>query len=102
MKSTVCKKANELIKKGYDRSYAFKKAWATVKYEANCIKASDIKEGDYIRTEYGDWGNFVKCTVTSKSNELFLDKYYVIKGISKEGLEVEFCARPDELLEKAA
>lgn len=98
MKSTVCKKANELIRKGYTRSQAFKKAWVIAK----SIKASDIKEGNVIRMEYGDYGNKIECTITSKSDELFLGELYIINAVSKTGMNMEFCAEPEKLFEKVA
>lgn len=99
MKSAVCKKANELIKKGYNRSQAFKKAWYIVRFT---VVASEIKKGTTIRMEYGDYNNKVECTVVSKSNDLFLGKYYIINAVTKSGLNMEFCAKSEELFDLAA
>ena len=104
MRSAVCKRANELIKSGYYcKSNAFKKAWAEIKLAARSIKTSDLTAGDVIRIEYGMDGNFVTCTVTEVSKKLFLGKYFIVKAISTNyGNEIEFTAKPEDLIEKAA
>ena len=96
MRSTACKKANELIKKGYSRSRAFKEAWKIAK----SVSGTDLKAGDVIRCEYGDYGNWAVCTVVSKSAELFLGKYYIVKAVAENGLDMEFCVAPDSLQER--
>lgn len=103
MRSAVCKKASVLVKAGYSKSAAFKKAWAEVKYIARCIKTSDLTAGDVIRIEYGIDGNFVTCTVKEVSKKLFLGKYFIVKAISaNSGNEIEFTSKPEDMIEKAA
>lgn len=102
MKSMVCKKANELIRNGKNRSEAFRTAWAVVKSAPQNVKASELKRGNVIRVEYGDYNNYVTCTVESKSDDLFLGEYYVINAVSNNGMKIEFCAEPDELIERVA
>lgn len=98
----VCKRANILMKHSYSRSGAFKKAWAEAKAAANCVKVADLTAGQAIRIEYGDFNNFVTCTVSEVSKELVRGKYHVIKALTKYGAEIEFVAAPDELIAKAA
>lgn len=103
IRSEVCKKANALVKSGYNKSAAFKKAWAEVKAAANSIKTADLTVGQVIRIEYGREGNFVVCTVSEISKNLFLGKYFIVKAISKNyGSEIEFTSKPEDLIQKAA
>ena len=103
IRSEVCKRANALVKQwNYSKTAAFKQAWAEVKALANTVKASDLAIGQTIRIEYGYDGNFVTCTVTDISKELFLGKYYTIKAVSVYGSKIEFCAEPEEMIDKAA
>lgn len=107
MKSDVCKRANELTKTGYyTKSMAFKKAWAEVKYIARSVKVSDINSGAALRVEYGQKGNFVTCTVTDICKTDFGGKYWVITAKATEGslkgYPIEFTAKPEERIEKAA
>lgn len=99
MRSAVCKKAMEICKAGYDRRNAFRLAWAKVKKEANSIKASDIKAGDSVCIEFGDDGNRGIVTIVSVSP--YLGKYMAITAKVSDGRNIEFCAKLDEMLEKA-
>lgn len=106
MRSAVCKRANELVKAGSSKSAAFKKAWAEVKFAAKSIMVSDLTAGSTVRVEYGVKGNFVTCAVTDICKTKFDGRYYVIKGKaltgSLRGYSMDFTAKPDERLEKAA
>ena len=99
IRSAVCKKAMEICKAGYNRSNAFRLAWANVKKEANSIKASDLKAGDAVRIEFGDDGNCANVVVVSAS--LYLGKYMTITAKVNGGRNIEFCAKLDEMFEKA-
>lgn len=103
IRKEVCKKANKLIKRGYQRKWSFRWAWERVKKELNQIKASELKIGDRIRVEYGDYGNVCNATVKSirAAEESYLKDY--IKVIAEScGREFEFCTKLSESLDKAA
>ena len=102
MKSEVCKKANAMIKTSFTKSEAFKMAWAEVKKAAKSVKTSDLTAGQVIRIEYGCAGNFLTATVIKTSDNLFYGRYVVTAFASGLNREIEFCALPDELIEKAA
>ena len=99
MKTTVCKKANELIRKGYNRSKAFKIAWAMVKGNPYSLRTDDIAVGNTIKIEYGAYDNFVTCTITSIISR---KEYYIVNAISENGNDIEFCSEPYELIDVIA
>ena len=68
---------------------------------ASTVKAADLKAGDVIRIEYGDYGNYLTCTVISKRPSPFSGSL-IIKMKYADGREREFCACENEMIEKIA
>jgi len=93
-KAEIMKNAWSYFKSGecYSFSKALKRSWD----DAKTVSATDLKTGDYISIEYGDYDNIVKCVVTEIEAELYRGKYMVIRAVSNNGLEIEFCPEPDE------
>ena len=103
IRKEVCKRANELIKCGYRRKWSFQWAWESVKKELNQIKASELKAGDKVRIEFGDYGNV--CNATVKSVKIAEEKYLkdCIKVVAESnGREFEFCSTLSDRFDKAA
>ncbi|MBO5967811.1 MAG: hypothetical protein J6S14_04860 [Clostridia bacterium] len=110
MRSAVCKKAAELMKKyryqNMTKSYAFKLAWANVKRmvaeakrQERMIKATDLKVGDVVRCEFGDDDNIITCTVI----DVKIDGYFVDTKIRyTDGREFTLCALKNDFFEKVA
>jgi hypothetical protein len=73
-------------------SQALKLSWK----EAKTVETKKLCIGDTIQVEYGDYDNMMNCVVSNISSELFLDKYLVVNAISNNGLEVEFCKKPED------
>jgi len=73
--------------------------WRYSNMASKWISAQDLKVGDNISIEYGDYGNWVICTVINISDELFLCKYYCIEAVA-HGLSIEFCIKPNETIRK--
>ena len=99
----VCKRASMVIKNGYPRKWAFKWAWERVKKELNQIKATDLKVGDKVRIEFGDFGNVATVTVKSiRAAEEWYRKNHIIVVFESCGNEHEFCAELTDRFDRAA
>lgn len=109
IRSAVCKRAYYWMRFRIARSQAFRMAWANVKAMAeeakkleHTVKARDLKPGDTIRTEFGDYGHIVTFIVaaiaeTTKCGcELSLDVKY------PDGRKFEILVKKDDLFERAA
>ena len=100
-KSKIMKMAWEYLKE--NKVTTFRKvlilAWKDSTNGTETVTANKLSVGDTIEIQYGNYENVVKCVVQEISDELFLDKYHVVKAISTlNGMEVEFCTKQKELL----
>lgn len=110
IRSAVCKKAYKSMRDyGFDKSAAFKYAWGCVKArveeikkEQSMIRATDLKEGDTVRMEFGDDGHFVTCTIISKVVHPKFNKYFLINAKYSDGRVFEFCSLIDDTFEIVA
>lgn len=102
IRKEVCKRANDLIKFGYPKGWSFKWAWDKIKKELNQIKFADLKIGDRISIEYGDYDNFFDITVKSIVPSKMLKGYFEITGETEKGQQVEFCTDTKSSFDKAA
>lgn len=98
-KSEIMKNAWNYFKAGKASNFsvALKLSWL----EAKTVAASELSVGDTIENEYGDYGNMVKCLVTSVSTELFMGKYLVINALAGN-IDVEFCIKPNDRITRLA
>lgn len=98
-KSEIMKNAWKYNKSGKAINFntALKLSWR----DAKTVPASDVKVGDSIEIEYGRDENFAKCVVTNIEEELFMNKFLVIKAVCN-GLEIEFCAKPTDRIIRTA
>lgn len=117
MRSKVCKKAWELMKSdilydpifGDSKSRAFAYAWECVKQEAKksptpegMVKACDLKPGDKVRFEYGDFDNVVTATITEKP-DMGGNSYYIpVKVRFENGIESTVYGPRDSIYEIVA
>mgnify|MGYP003308148223 CR=1 FL=1 len=100
MKSTVCKKANEQIRRGMKRADAFKWAWGWVKANAGKVEASTLQSGDTVEIAYGDEENTMRAEIVEVRAWMFGKLLFVFNY--PDGREGEFVAAPSELFRKAA
>jgi hypothetical protein len=86
---------------------ALKETWATAKVKAQkaaqgCINITELNIGDEISIEYGDYNNFVICTVTSVTDRG--DKFncginfFDVTATSKNGLKINFCEKAGDMI----
>ena len=70
----------------------------------NMIKTTELQNGDVIRIDYAGAGTY-ECIVTEVSEKAICYGAHIVKAvITKYGsnFPIEFCSKPDELIEKVA
>ena len=109
MRSKVCTMAHAYRRvMRMTMSEAFRYAWGRVKREIEQIKAAEaqgkvkaanLKTGDTVTIEYGDYDNYVTCTVINKVERR---GYFVINATATNGLNIEFCAENNDMFDLVA
>ena len=101
MRKKVCERANWMHRLGMSKKAAFKEAWAKYKKEATMTKVSDLKQGDVITVEYGDYDNVCTASVISVAQNPIFKNLMTVKALCGT-LVIEFCANPTDLFDKVA
>lgn len=59
------------------------------------ILAEDLQTGQVLRTEYGDYDNWISVTV----NEVYVSEYQIIVICGNEHIDTELNFKPNEQVE---
>ena len=88
-------------------SVSLKEAWATAKHEIKVeqeasangmVRASKLQAGDIITIEYGDYNNFVTCTVESVEVAFEYSRYFANVKATADSREFNLSTKADEFV----
>ena len=59
------------------------------------VKPQEVKEGDVVRIEFGDYGNFVECVIMTAGNVSKYGTFHFTAKRCADGVTFEFCSQPN-------